>query len=58
MKQIEWVPFMLLLVGTVGLLMNEFVFAWGTPATLVFGAANTVGLVLLGFSYWGKKQDR
>ena len=49
--------FQIMTIGTLGLLMNEFVFAWGRLGTLVFAAANVVGLVALGFSYWGKKQD-
>jgi len=56
-KGIEWSAFVLLTIGTLGLLMNEFVFAWGRPGTLVFAAANVVGLVALSSSYWGRKQD-
>lgn len=54
---IEISAFVLLLIGTLGLLMNEFVFAWGSSATLAFAAANIVGLVALGYSYWGVKQN-
>ena len=57
MKRIEWSAFVLLTIVTLGLLMNEFVLAWGRPGTLVFAAANVVGLVALSFSYWGKKED-
>ena len=56
-KNIEWSAFVLLMIGTLGLLMNEFVFDWGRSGALIFAAANVVGLVALGFSYWGKKQD-
>jgi hypothetical protein len=51
MKKIEWSVFILLLIGTLGLLMNEFIFSWGRPATLAFAAANVVGLVALAFSF-------
>jgi hypothetical protein len=38
-----------LTIGTLGLLMNEFVFAWGRPGTLVSTATNVAGLVALVF---------
>lgn len=57
-KKIEFSAFVLLVVGTLGLLMNEFVFAWGRTGTLIFAAANIVGLVTLGYSYWGKKKTQ
>jgi hypothetical protein len=56
-KVIELSAFVFLLIGTLGLLMNEFVFDWGRPATLIFAAANVMGLLALGFAYWGTKQD-
>ena len=56
-KVIELSAFVFLLIGTLGLLMNEFVFDWGRPATLIFAAANVMGLLALGFAYWGMKQD-
>jgi hypothetical protein len=56
-KIIELSAFVFLLIGTLGLLMNEFVFDWGRPATLIFAAANVMGLLALGFAYWGMKQD-
>lgn len=36
----------LLLIGTAGLLLNEFAFEWGRPATLLFAAFNIVGVVI------------
>ena len=54
-SNIGWLAFVLLMIGTLGLLMNEFAFAWGRPATLAFAAANIVGLLVLGFSCSGKK---
>jgi hypothetical protein len=35
----------LLLIGTIGLLLNEFVFHWGRIATLSFAALSAVGLI-------------
>jgi hypothetical protein len=55
-KVTELSAFVFLLVGTLGLLMNEFVFDWGRSATLVFAAVNVIGLIALGFTYWGLKQ--
>jgi len=44
------VAFLLLIVGTLGLLANEFVVHWGRTATLAFASSNVVGLVMLGYS--------
>ena len=40
----------LLIVGTLGLLANEFMVNWGRTATLLFAASNLVGLLILGYS--------
>ena len=56
-KVIELSAFFFLLIGTIGLLMNEIVFDWGRPATLIFAAANVMGFLTLGFAYWGMKKD-
>ena len=37
----------LLLIGTVGLLLNEFIFVWGRTATITLAVFNIVGIVLL-----------
>lgn len=49
MKQqnIPLIVFILLLIGTTGLLLNEFVFDWGRTAVLIFAAANVIGLIVL-----------
>ncbi len=39
--------FILLIIGTVGLLINEFIFDWGRVATVVFAIFNIAGLVIL-----------
>ena len=51
------IAFVLLLVGTIGLLLNEFVFEWGRTATLIFAAANVVGLIGLGTAVITQKSD-
>jgi len=48
--------FILLGIGTIGLLSNEFIFDWGRVATLIFAFFNFVGLAILAFSYWGMKK--
>ena len=50
--------FVLIVVGTVGLLANEFVFHWGRPATLWFAVSNAVVLLVLGLAYLGKSKNR
>ena len=46
------VAYILLLIGTLGLLLNEFVFDWGRVATIIFAVSNLVGLATLAFSWW------
>jgi hypothetical protein len=50
------IAFILLIIGTLGLIINEFIFDWGSVATLTFAAINVVGLVVLAFAFWGKKE--
>ena len=52
------IAFILLIIGTVGLLLNELVFDWGRVATLIFAVSNLIGLVTLGFSYWRIKDKK
>ena len=47
--------FILLAVGTIGLLANEFVMDWGRPATITFAIINLVGLIALAVSHWRLK---
>ena len=57
MKQvIELSGFILLIIGTLGLLINELIFDWGGTATLTFAAVNVVGFAALAFAHWGMKQ--
>ena len=48
--------FVLLAIGTLGLLSNEFIFHWGRPAVLTMAALNVVGLALLAFTTRGLKK--
>ena len=46
------IAFILLIIGTLGLIINEFIFDWGSVATLIFAAINVVGLAVLAFVFW------
>jgi hypothetical protein len=48
--------FILLIIGTTGLLINELIFDWGRVATLIFAVFNLVGFAALAFAYWGMKK--
>jgi hypothetical protein len=55
---IGFAPFALLAIGTLGLLLNEFVLTWGRPATLIFAAASAIGLLALGLAQFTKRDDK
>ncbi len=48
--------FILLIIGTLGLLTNELIFDWGSIATLTFSAVNVVGFAILAYTFWGMKK--
>jgi len=52
------IAFVLLIVGTIGLLINELVLGWGRCATLTFAIINVVGLASLAFAYWTRKKSQ
>ena len=56
-NNMELNAFVLLIVGTLGLLLNEFLFDWGRVATLMFALANVIGLAALGYLNWRKNQE-
>ena len=45
-NKVETIIIMLLVIGTLGLLLNEFVFSWGRYGTLAFASFNFIGLIL------------
>lgn len=49
--------FLLLVVGTAGLLLNELVIDWGTEAVLIFAALNVLGLIVLAIAMWRERQE-
>ncbi len=50
--------FILLIIGTIGLLINELIFDWGRVATMIFAVSNLIGLATLAFVYWGMKKTQ
>ena len=44
--------FILLIIGTLGLVIAEFISDWGRAATLTFAALNVVGLGIFAFTHW------
>ena len=52
------IAFILLIIGTIGLLLNEFVADWGKSATITFACLNFVGLIALAYTSWvtGKRK--
>ncbi len=58
MKQaIKLSGFILIFIGTLGLLVGEFAFDWGRGVTLVFAALDALGLAALAFTYWGMRKS-
>ena len=45
--------FILIVVGTAGLLLNEFVWEHSSTRTIIFAVVNFVGLVNLAFAHFG-----
>jgi hypothetical protein len=54
-ERILIIGFILLGVGTIGLLINELFFDWGRGATLTFAIINVVGFISLASAYCMKK---
>jgi len=48
------IAFILLIIGTTGLLLNEFVTDWGRGITITFACLNVLGLVALVVITWVK----
>ena len=53
-KAIKLGAFILLSIGTLGLIINEFIFDLGRIATLTFASINVIGLVTLASVYWSR----
>ena len=48
--------FILVIIGTAGLLLNEFVWEHSSTRTIIFAVVNLVGLVDLAFAHFGMKE--
>ena len=48
--------FVLLIIGTVGLLVNEFVGGWGRGVTIAFACLNVLGLAVLVYTTWPREK--
>ncbi len=49
-KSLKLIAPILLIIGTSGLLVNEFLLQWGRSATLVFAGISSLGFVILGIA--------
>ncbi|MFC1870129.1 hypothetical protein ACFLYE_02530 [Chloroflexota bacterium] len=47
--------FILIIIGTGGLLLNEFVWESSSTSTIIFAVVNFVGLVKLAFTHFGMR---
>lgn len=47
--------FILIIIGTAGLLLNEFAWEHSSTRTIIFAVVNFVGLVNLAFAHFGMK---
>ncbi len=56
-KVVRLSGFILLLIGTLGLLINEFAFDWGRAAPVTVAVFNVAGLASLAITHGGRKKD-
>ena len=47
--------FILIIVGTTGLLLNEFVWEYSSTRTIIFAVVDFLGLVDLAFAHFGMR---
>ena len=47
--------FILIIIGTLGLLLNEFVWEHSSTRTIIFAVVDFVGLVNLAFAHFGMR---
>ena len=52
---IKITAFILIITGTVGLLLNEFVWEHSSTRTIIFAVVDFVGLVNLAFAHFGMR---
>ena len=49
--------FILIIIGTAGLLLSEFVWEHSSTRTIIFAVVNFVGLVNLAFTHFGMRES-
>ncbi|MFH1775848.1 MAG: hypothetical protein ABH839_04270 [Chloroflexota bacterium] len=52
-EAVKVAAFTLLIIGTLGLLINEFILDWDRAATIIFAVFNCLGLAVLAFRIRG-----
>jgi len=57
-ESLKTASFIVIFLGTVGLLLNELIFDWGRTVTIAVAAANLAGLATLVSIHWRMKQAR
>ncbi|MFC1982208.1 hypothetical protein ACFLV5_00205 [Chloroflexota bacterium] len=50
--------FTLIIIGTIGLLLNEFIWEHSSSRTIIFAVVNFVGLVNLAFAQFGMRKSK
>ena len=59
MKEVaKIIAFILLIIGTIGLLLSEFVADWDRGVTITFACLNGVGLIVLAYTSWATGQRK
>ena len=57
-EAVKLAAFILLTIGTLGLLINELISDWGRVATIIFAILNFIGLAILAATYlWMRNKD-
>ncbi|MFC1846189.1 hypothetical protein ACFLYM_02095 [Chloroflexota bacterium] len=54
---VKLIAFIFLIIGTIGILTNEFIIRLGWMATVSFANLNVLGLLLLAVARWLIKSD-
>ena len=54
---IKITAFILIIIGTLGLLLNEFAWEHSTTRTIIFAVVNFVGLVSLAIAHFSKRKE-
>jgi len=50
--------FILIIIGTIGLLLNEFVWEHSSTRTIIFAVVDFIGLVNLAFAHFAMRKSK